>query len=75
MEFNWVVEQSLWITNREIQNIIKFVRQLEHSNISRDEAIKRAVRDYLYGQDDSIFYTITEEVTRQIEEYINKLLT
>lgn len=75
MEITWFVEQSLWITEIEMQDMIKFVRQLKRDNYEQDEAITMAVQNYLGGQDDCIYYTITDEVVNKIKDEVKKYLT
>lgn len=75
MEINWTVEYDLSITDHELQEIVDYAHSYMEQGVARDEAISSAVRGYLEGQDDSIYYTITEEATEQIEAEINKLLT
>jgi len=75
MEFNWTVEYSLDITDNEMQEIVDAARDYMEQGIAREDAITTAVQGYLEGCDDSIFYTITEEVTEQIEAKINEYLT
>lgn len=75
MEINWIVKYFLDITDDEMQEIVGFARDYMKQGLARDEAISSAVDGYLDGQDDTIYYTITEEATKQIEAEVNKLLT
>ena len=75
MEINWTVEYSLDIDNDELQEIANFARAYMKQGFIQDKAISLAVDGYLDGQDDSIYYSITEEATKQIEAEVNKLLT
>lgn len=75
MEINWIVEYGLDITDHELQEIVDYARSYMEQGVARDEAISLAVRGYLEGQDDVIYYTITDEATEQIEAEVNKLLT
>ena len=74
MEINWTVEYSLSINDDELQEIAGFARDYMKQGLARNEAISSAVSGYLEGQDDCIYYSITEEATEQIEAEVNKLL-
>ena len=74
MEFNWTVEYSLDITDDEMQEIADFARDYMEQGIARDDAITTAVSGYLEGQDDYIYYSITDEATEQIEAKISEYL-
>ena len=75
MEINWTVEYGLDITDDELQEIVGFARDYMKQGLARDKAVSSAVDGYLQGQDDCIYYTITDEATEQIEAEVNKLLT
>lgn len=75
MEINWTVEYGLNINNDELQEITDFARAYMKQGLARNKAISSAVDGYLDGQDDFIYYSITEEATKQIEAEVNKLLT
>lgn len=75
MEFNWVVEQSLFITDDEMENMTNVAQDYMREGYEQNEAVEEAVRDYMAGQDDCIYYGITEEVVHQIEDEINERLT
>lgn len=75
MEITWTVEYDLDITDHELHEIVDYARSYMKQGVARDKAISLAVGGYLEGQDDSIYYTITEEATEQIEAEVNKLLT
>jgi len=75
MEFNWTVEYSLDITDDEMQEIVDAARDYMKQGIAREDAITTAVCGYLEGQDDSIYYSITDEATEQIEAKVNEYLT
>lgn len=75
MEFNWIIEQSIFITDDEVENMINAAQEYMRKDYERNEAIEEAVRDYLAGQHDCIYYGSMEEVVCQIKDEINKLLT
>ena len=75
MEFTWTVECSLFVTDNEMKDMADVARDYMREGYYQEEAIEEAVRDYISGQDDSIFYSITGEVAEQIEVEVNKLLT
>jgi hypothetical protein len=75
MEVNRTVEYGLDINDDELQEIAGFARDYMKRGLTRDKAISSAVDGYLQGQDDCIYYTITDEATKQIEVEVNKLLT
>lgn len=75
MEFKWIVEESIWITDSEFENMINMTEVFIRKDYRREEAIAAAVMDYLSGQDDYAFYYITEEIISQIEDEVNKRLT
>lgn len=74
MEITWTTEYSLFVTDSEMKDMVDIAREYMREGIDQEEAIEGAVRDYLAGQDDSIFYSITIEATEQIEAEVNKLL-
>ena len=75
MEINWTVEYSLDINDDEIQEIADFARAYMKQGLTREKAISSAVDGYLQGQDDYIYYSITDEATEQIEAKVNEYLT
>ena len=75
MEINWTVEYDLNVTDYELDEMVNTARVCMERGTSQEEAVSLAVQGYLEGQDDAIFYTITEEATEQIEAEVNKLLT
>jgi len=75
MDINWTVEYGLNITDYELDEMVNTARVCMKRGTSQEEAVSLAVRGYLEGCDDSIFYTITEEATEQIEAKINEYLT
>ena len=75
MEINWTVEYSLDITDDEMQEIADFAHDYIKQGIAREDAITTAVGSYLEGQDDFIYYSITDEATEQIEAKVNEYLT
>lgn len=75
MKITWTVEYSLFVTDNEMKDMADIAREYMQEGIDQEEAIEGAVRDYLAGQDDSIFYSITIEAIEQIETEVNKLLT
>ena len=75
MEINWTVEYGLDITDDEMQEIAGFARDYMKQGLTREKAISAAVDGYLQGQDDVIYYSITDEATEQIEAKITEYLT
>ena len=75
MEIIWTVEYSLDITDGELKDMIEVANDYLRKGHEREEAIQETVNDYLAGQDDCIYYSITEEASQQIEDMLNKLLT
>lgn len=75
MDITWTVEYFLNITDDEMQEIADFARAYMKQGLTKEEAISSAVDGYLQGQDDSIYYSINEEATDQIEAKINEYLT
>ena len=75
MEITWTVEYSLFVSDNEMKDIADIARYYMQEGNSQEEAIEWAVRNYIAGQDDAIFYSITEEAIEQIEAEVNKLLT
>lgn len=75
MDITWTVEYFLNVTDDEMQEITDFARAYMKQGLPREKAISSAVDGYLQGQDDSIYYSITDEATKQIEAEVNKLLT
>ena len=75
MKITWTVtiERTLFVTDDEMKDMVNDARDFM-CVFGRKDAIKAAVQHYLDGQDDTIFYTITEEATEQIEAEVNKLL-
>lgn len=74
MEINWTVEYSLDIDDDDVQEIADFARAYMKQGLTREKAISSAVDGYLQGQDDCIYYSITEEATEQIEAKISEYL-
>jgi hypothetical protein len=74
MEITWTTKYSLFVTDSEMKEIVDEARDYMRV-FDREDAIEEAVRNYLAGQDDSIFYSITIEAINQIEAEVNKLLT
>jgi len=74
MEINWTVEFDLYVTDGEMEDMVNEARNYLRI-FDRKDAIHEAVRNYLEGQDDNIFYNITEEATAQIAAEVNKRLT
>jgi len=75
MEFKWVVEESIWITDSEFEDMVNVTQIFIREGYKREEAITAAVTNYLSEQDDYVFHYITEEVTNQIENEVNKRFT
>jgi len=74
MEITWTVEYSLFVTDDEMKGMANIANYYIQKGHEREEAIHEAVNDYLMGQDDCIYYSITEEASQQIEDTLNKLL-
>jgi len=75
MEITWTVEYFLNVTDYELDEMVNTARVCMERGTSQEEAVSLAVQGYLEGCDDSIFYSIDEEATGQIEAEVNKLLT
>lgn len=68
-EVAWTVSYELNVTDSEMDSMVEAARNyMEEDEMEREEAIHEAVQDYLSGQDDSIFYTITSEATSMLED-------
>ena len=76
MEFKWVVEESIIISDFDFKFIIHMAKDFMREDYTREEAITAAVRTYITGQDDNYAaYTITHEVFNQIKNEVNKRFT
>ena len=74
LELNWTVEQSLTVTEDELEDLKSSADwYIEHWKVDQKEAVEKAVEDYIDGQDDSIFYGFPDEAKQQIQEEVQKL--
>lgn len=75
MEFKWVVEESITISDFGFKYMTHVARTLiREQDYKREEALTAAVRTYIMQQENYV-YSITHEVFNQIKNEVNKRLT
>jgi len=70
-EVEWTVSYALNVTDSEMDEMVEFVRNaMDEFEMEREDAVHEAVQDYLSGQEDEIFYTISDEATSALEDAV-----
>lgn len=68
-EVEWTVTYAVNVTDGEMDEMVQFAQNaMDEFGMELEDAIHEAVQDYLSGQDDEIFYTITSEATSALED-------
>lgn len=74
MNVSWTVEYDLNISAADIKMMTIGARSAMGNGLSLDDAVRASVMDYLMGQEDEIWYTITGEAREEIEAVISQRL-
>lgn len=74
IELTWTVKYYHTVTTDEIKDMVKYAKKNLRLGCSFDEAVSDAVKDYLSGQEDDVYYTITDEATEKIEAVVAQRL-
>ena len=68
-EVEWTVSYALDVTDSDMEEMVEFVKNaMDEFDMELEDAVHEAVQDYLSGQEDEIFYTITSEATSALED-------
>lgn len=67
-EVDWTVSYAVSVTDGEMDEMVEFAQNaMDEFEMELEDAVHEAVQDYLSGQEDEIFYTITSEATAALE--------
>lgn len=76
LNLEWTVTNYLDVSDGDFDEMIWYTQRLMgEDEMEQEDAIQEAVRDFLAGQEDIIFYSITQEVTEKIEDEVEKRLS
>ncbi len=68
-EVAWTVTYAVNVTDGEMDEMVQFAQNaMDEFEMELEDAVHEAVQDYLSGQEDEVFYTITSEATSALED-------
>lgn len=71
LEVSWTVSYALNVTDGEMDEMVQCAQNaMDEFEMELEDAVHEAVQDYLSGQDDEIFYTISDEATSALEDAV-----